>query len=321
MKKGVLAKALSWLVLSVVLLMTCASCGTSYKKGDTTVLMTVGGIEVTHEQYRFICMKNATILAGDDKEYFTGEQAEARLKTLKEAVERELRLYYAVETLAKKYGVSLSKSDKKLIKEELKGLRAESESKQGYYDWLEGTYMSENVLYLQTRNYYLERNLFYHIIDEKNGILKLSDEQLREDIDEYFYAAGQILIKNDGEDPEGTLQTVLSALEGGADFYELAKQYSGDSVKDVRYFTTGEMQAYFEDTVKALGIGEVSDPVTSDMGVHIIKREAIEDGYIEKNLDAFRDTDLVRIYNEMLAEEAGRLEIVYTDEYTGLIRQ
>ncbi|MBQ8910964.1 MAG: peptidylprolyl isomerase [Clostridia bacterium] len=321
MKNSLRKRGLAGVLVLATLLLVFASCGPSYKKGDTTVLLTVGGIEVTHEQYRFICMKNAIILAGEDQGYYSGPDEEAHLKELEKAVERELRLYYAVETLAKKYGVKLSKDDKDLIKEELQGLRAESKTEEDYYKWLDNAFMSEHVFYLQTRNYYLERNLFYHIIDEQNGILQLSDEQLKKDIDDYFYAAGQILIKKDGEDPQGTLEKVLAALEEGEDFYTLAERYSGDTLKEVRYFTTGEMQAYFEDTVKGLQIGQISAPVESDMGTHIIKREAITKDYIEKNLEAFRDTDLVRIYNEMLAEEAMGLEIVYTEDYTGIIRE
>ena len=320
MKKATIRKALCVLLLLAFALTTLSSCGTSYKKGDTTVLMTVGGVKVTAEQYRFICMKNATILAGSDKEYFTGADAEAHLLELEAAVEKELRLYCAVETLAKKYGVKLSSDDKDLIKEELASLKSQSSGEEAYYQWLEASFMSENAFYEHTRNYYLERNLFYHIIDEKNGIVLLSDEQLLKDIEDYFFAAGQILIKNDSADAEATLQTVLSELEKGTDFYALAEQYSGDTVKSVRYFCTGEMQEYFEETVKGLAIGEVSQPVVSDMGVHIIKREAIGSEYIDKNFDAFRDTDLVRLYNVILENEAASLEIVYTDAYTGLIR-
>jgi hypothetical protein len=99
--KRTMAKILSALLVLALALPLLSGCGTSYKKGDTTVLMTVGGVKITAEQYRFICMKNATILAGSDKEYFTGEEAGAHLSELEEAVEKELRLYCAVETLAK----------------------------------------------------------------------------------------------------------------------------------------------------------------------------------------------------------------------------
>jgi parvulin-like peptidyl-prolyl isomerase len=315
-----MAKILSALLILALALPLLSGCGTSYKKGDTTVLMTVGGVKITAEQYRFICMKNATILAGSDKEYFTGEEAGAHLSELEEAVEKELRLYCAVVTLSAKLGVKLSKDDKELIKEELGSLKSQSKSEEAYYEWLEKSFMSENAFYEHTRNYYLERNLFYHVIDEKNGILLLSDEQLLKDIEDHFFAAGQILIKKDSAQPQKTLEKVLTELEQGSDFYAVAEKYSGDTNKSVRYFCTGEMQAYFEETVKGLKLGEVSAPVESDMGVHIIKREPIDSAYVDKHFDAFRDTDLVRLYNELLEEEAEGLEIVYTDAYTGLIR-
>lgn len=311
-------KKLMFCVAVLALLIGClAGCSPSYQKGDTTVLLTVGGIEVTHEQYRFICMKNASILAGKEEDYFTGEDKDAHLKLLEESIEQELRMYCAIETMAEKYDVSLSDDDKDLLKEEIKGMKEAAESKQAYHEQFEKAFMSEHVFYLQTKNYYLERNLFYHIIEESNAIVLLSDDQLREDVKKHFFAANQILLQ--GEDAEDQAQALLERIKGGEDFTELAKEYSKDNLKDVRYFTTGEMQSYFEDTVKELEIGEVSEPVKSSLGVHLIKREALDMDYVEKNLATFRDTDLVRIYNEMMAKEANSLKIVYTDAYQGII--
>ncbi len=296
-----------------------AACGTSYKSGDTTVVMTVGGMKVTHEHYRYVCMKNATVLAGKDKDYFTGENAAAHLKELEEAVERELRLYFAVESLAKKHGVKLSKDDLELIKDEIKAMR-KAVSQEEYDAYFEAAFMTENLFFRQTKNYYLERNVSYYIFDEKNGVIFLSDEDLREDIEKHFMAASQILISADTEKGEELAYALKNRIEQGEDFIELAEEYSTDSIKDTRYFAEGEMQDFFEETVKKLEIGQVG-VVKSEKGYHVIRRDAIEEDYVEKKLEAFRDTDLVRLYNLMLEEEAQGLEIVYTDAYSGLIRE
>ena len=305
------------LLLAVLMLTIGLSSCTSYKKGDTTVLMTVGGAEVTHELYRFICLKNAAILASGQEDYFTGKDADAHLQELQSAVDRELRLYFAVETLAKRYEVTLSKEDVDLIKDEIKETKKQSQSKKEYYDGLEKLFMSENVFFEQAKNYYLERNLFYFVKDEKNGVILLSDDQLRKDVAEHFFAAGQILLT--GEGAEALAESLKKQLEDGADFYALALEHSKDSIKDVRYFTYGEMQPYFEQAVKELQIGQVSEVIKSDLGWHLIKREQPDMDYVEKNLEIFRDTDLVRLYNEMLAKEAESLKIVCTDAYSGLI--
>lgn len=315
-----LVRYTAFLLLFVLLALSLACCGkTSYKTGDTTVLLTVDGMEVTHEHYRYVCMKNATILANGDEDYFKGEGSAARLQELEKAVERELRLYFAVESLAKKYKVKLSKDDTKLIREEIAAMR-EAVSAEEYDAYFEQAYMTENLFFRQTKNYYLERNVFYHVIDEKNAVILLSDDDLRKDVAEHFMAASQILLAPDTENGEQLAYEIKNRIESGESFSSLAEQYSTDTIRDTRYFAEGEMQTYFEETVKSLEVGRIG-VVKSDKGYHVIKRDAIEWDYVEKNMEAFRDTDLTRLYNLMLEEEAMGLEIVYTDAYAGLIRE
>ncbi|KAL0280237.1 UNVERIFIED_CONTAM: hypothetical protein PYX00_001590 [Menopon gallinae] len=67
-------------------------------------------------------------------------------------------------------------------------------------------------------------------------------------------------------------------MSGQASFAELAQQYSDCSSArrggDLGPFGRGAMQKPFEQAAFALKVGELSDPVDTDSGVHIILRTA-----------------------------------------------
>lgn len=74
------------------------------------------------------------------------------------------------------------------------------------------------------------------------------------------------------------LRKYQNRLNQGEKFEDLAHERSDcSSYKrggDLGYFTRGEMQPSFESAAFQLPVGEVSDVVESDSGVHLIKRVA-----------------------------------------------
>jgi parvulin-like peptidyl-prolyl isomerase len=69
--------------------------------------------------------------------------------------------------------------------------------------------------------------------------------------------------------------TIAQEAKAGKDWYELAAQYSTDSTKDnggdLGWFARGAMVKEFEDAAFSMEVGQISDPVKSQFGYHIIR--------------------------------------------------
>ncbi|HDR8182465.1 TPA: peptidylprolyl isomerase PrsA [Bacillus thuringiensis] len=111
--------------------------------------------------------------------------------------------------------------------------------------------------------------------------------------------ASHILVSDENEAKE-----IKKKLDAGASFEELAKQESQDLLSkdkggDLGYFNSGTMTSEFETTAYKLKIGQISDPVKSPNGYHIIKLTGKKDlqpydevkDSIRKNLEAERIAD------------------------------
>ena len=90
--------------------------------------------------------------------------------------------------------------------------------------------------------------------------------------------ASHILLRVDGDEEAVTARAAGLAAEAraGADFAELAREHSEDDTNaenggDLGLFGRGRMVPEFENAAFALAAGEVSDPVRSPFGYHVIK--------------------------------------------------
>ncbi len=70
---------------------------------------------------------------------------------------------------------------------------------------------------------------------------------------------------------------ILDRIKNGEKFGKLAKELSIDAGSGKRdgnlgYFTKGKMVKQFEEAAFKLQIGQVSEPIKSEFGYHVIKR-------------------------------------------------
>lgn len=118
-------------------------------------------------------------------------------------------------------------------------------------------------------------------ISEKTirDIIKIS--VIREEIIEIVSAdvaeeAEHVWIRHILVDDEETANEVIEKLADGEDFVDLAAEYSLDTSNkdlggDLDWFSRGAMVPAFEEAAFALKVGEISDPVQTDFGWHILE--------------------------------------------------
>ncbi|MBN1120102.1 MAG: peptidylprolyl isomerase [Anaerolineae bacterium] len=110
---------------------------------------------------------------------------------------------------------------------------------------------------------------------------RLVTEAMEYDIDETktMLLASHILVETEEE-----AQAVLDRLAAGEEFETIAAEVSIDASTayrggDLGWFGRGQMVEPFEEAAFALDVGEVSEPVQSDYGWHIIKLYDRDDEY------------------------------------------
>ena len=101
--------------------------------------------------------------------------------------------------------------------------------------------------------------------------------------------ASHILVED-----EATAKDLLAKVKAGESFAELAKVHSKDpgSAKqggDLGFFGKGVMDKAFEESVFTLNKGDVSEPVKSTFGYHLIKLVDIKEGEIKPLKDVRND--------------------------------
>ncbi|HEB56303.1 MAG TPA: hypothetical protein ENI98_08350 [Gammaproteobacteria bacterium] len=176
----------------------------------------------------------------------------------------------------------------------LKNVRLTENEIKDYYEQHKNEFTTPEKISVE----YLELNL-----DDMSREIEVTDKAIAE-----YYAqqrqsftrqpeqrkASHILIKVEKADGESAalekIKKIQEELAKGADFGQLAKKYSDDigSARqggDLGYFGRGVMDKAFEDAAFSLKKGEISKPVRSRFGYHLIKLDDIRKARVAKLKD------------------------------------
>jgi parvulin-like peptidyl-prolyl isomerase len=150
----------------------------------------------------------------------------------------------------------------------------------GYQDLIDNVSQAADISKTSTENIYRKLItadlLRTKLTDQLGDQMPTSGEQVR---------ARHILISvaedaTDAEEQAALAKaiSITNQLKDGADFATLAEKYSDDTSSaanggDLGFFGRGQMVSEFEDAAFSLPVGEISDPVRSQFGYHIIQVE------------------------------------------------
>lgn len=172
----------------------------------------------------------------------------------------------------------------------------------------------------------IRKNLRLNLSIEKlmEPLITVSDEEIasyfaenKEDFDvSEQVKASHILVATIEEADE-----VLSKLNSGESFEDLAKEFSLDTSNagnggDLGYFGKGVMVQPFEDVAFRLAVGEVSEPVETTFGYHIIKifdkkaaEKATLEGAKETITEVLKETKMTEAYQTWYSGVKGKYTV------------
>ncbi len=231
-------------IISFALIGSTVACDAT-RGGAGGVVAVVNGENITEDEFT------------DVMETMFGEEA---LRTL--------MLYKMVMSAAESEGLAPSEEE---VQGEIDEMR-EQFGDQGFAQFLSQYGMSEGSFRYNLGISMALDNIRFDEID-------VSDEQLFEYFSEnreQFDTQDEIRASHILVADEPSAWHMIDLLDEGGDFADLARMHSQDPGTaeqggDLGYFGYDEMDPAFEDAAFATGVGEISDPVQSYAGFHVIK--------------------------------------------------
>ena len=292
-----------------------------WKYDDDEIMFTIGGHPITFDEYRFIVMGEKIYRDNGDNSYWTEETE----KEIKDTVLSTFKMLAATKLYADKNNVVLEDSDFAMIDDHFSSFVTQL-GEDGFENLLNQNYVSKD-----TYRDFLEYDLYTMKLTDT---VEVSEEDILSYANENYVHVQHVLIGTIDKETGTTYEAeklaekkkladeIAAKAKNGEDFYSLVEEYGEDpgmeNNPDGYTFTFGEMVAEFEAKSFELAVGEVSDPVETSYGYHIIKKLPLdvtpESVAYSTGKNILAQTKL----GEDLAVFAEELEIVFTDAYNNL---
>ena len=259
---------------------------TTDKKKDIAkdpVAATVNGVAISRADYENtlkIAQQQFALIAKDRGD------APGSVNVEKEVIERLISIELMLQD-AQKRGLA---ADKVAVDGEMAAFRNSFKTEQEFTDYLKENNITVDTVKAQITKEMTLKQLQGELLKEMAEKSEVSEKESKgfydANVEKFNHPdqvkASHILIKVEKTADEAADKKALATIEdirkkaiAGEDFAELAKKYSEGSSNikggDLGFFAKGQMQEAFEEVAFTLPINEISKPVKTDYGYHIIK--------------------------------------------------
>lgn len=301
-------KKITALVLASVMTLFCLT-GCSQKNADT--VMTVNGSEVSWDEYMYWIGYSANQLdqyysyTGNGTDYTDSATTDIIFKDAKKALVQQ----HVILAKAEEMGITADEDEiDKVIKNYIETYCGEDGTEEDFAKILSESYATVDTFKTIVRSNFLYTDIINKMYGEGGADISDEDVQAYAKDNDYITAAHILLLTTDedgNELSESEQAKLLEQAQGFTDelnaikdndkrlerFNELKAEYCQDTGKesfpDGYCFTSGTMVEEFDSTARNLDEYQVSDPVKSNYGYHVIMRLPLtgddlstsEDGY------------------------------------------
>lgn len=305
MKKIKILAALVAVCLTIGLFSGCSI-------GDNTVLANVDGAQITKAEFALYLLQiennmlsQAGISTQDQAEAYWQTEVDGKnaVETAKDTAMEQVILTKLKCLKAEELNVSLTDEEKESINQQIGSQISEMGGRSVFQAELKNIGTNEDAYIAFMEDMYLASKVDSALSEMPE--YSVSEDEARENVKNTYIRAKHILIStvdattgaalSDEEKAEAKAKAddIYKQISDGADFDTLMNENSQDpglaNSPDGYEFGKGQMVKEFEDASFALEVGEVSEPIESSFGYHIIKREAIN--LTDEKLDEYASTE------------------------------
>lgn len=299
-----LPRRLTAAVLAGAALFSLSACG---KKEENTaadqLVMTVNGNEITAGEYAASYLYSKATIEAVMYQYgltdlWNTDYADSYKEQLNQVARNQAAALYIIPAQFEAAGLSLTEEEEESCKNTNALMR----------DQIKSWGFTEEMTTELARTMLMQEKLDDYYFGE-GGAMAPEESEIEEYFQNNYWRAKHILISTRDDDSQPitdedelakrleTANEVYQKAAAGEDFDALIEEYGEDpgmaSYPDGYVFTDGEMVAEFQEATAALAENNISAPVKSDFGWHIIQRLPL------------REEDRASVYSEIVTAITG----------------